>query len=103
MCVQCHTPRRADGSLDPEREFMGGDFPVTPPPFGTATDWCTLVPRIAGLPGWGHDAAVAFLMTGAAHGRNGVAIRRPMPPFRLNRSDAEAVVSYLESLEPSGR
>jgi len=96
MCVQCHTPRNADGSLNVEREFMGGPFPVAPPSFIQEDAWCVVTPRIAGLPGFTKNEAVVFLMNGARLGTHNP--KWPMPPFRMSREDAEAVVTYLKSL-----
>lgn len=53
-------------------------------------------PALAGLPGWTVSDAVTFLQTGERPG--GIAPRPPMPPFRMTRQDAEAVVAYLKSL-----
>ena len=52
--------------------------------------------NIAGLPGWEHEAAVKFFMTGIAY--NGLPARPPMPQYRYDRQDAEAIVAYLKSL-----
>jgi mono/diheme cytochrome c family protein len=101
MCVQCHTPRREDGSLVTEQEFMGGAFPVAAPPFVQGSQWCLTAPRIAGLPQFHGDEAVRFLMNGARI-PDRPAPRSPMPPFRMNQEDAEAVVAYLRSLAASG-
>jgi hypothetical protein len=30
-------------------------------------------------------------------------LRRPMPPFRMTTSDAEAVVAYLKSIRQGGK
>lgn len=96
MCVQCHTPRREDGSLLDDQQFMGAPMPVEAPPF---TDyWCVNTPRIAGLPGWTEEQAVKFLMTGTPP--RGRRPKNPMPPFRMTREDASAVVAYLKSLTP---
>ena len=94
MCVQCHTPRDADGNLDRARLFKGAPIPVRSP-FPNQT-WAFAAPAIAGLPGWTTEDAVALLTTGRR--LNGYAPKRPMPPFRLTREDAEAVVAYLHSL-----
>ena len=96
MCVQCHTPRDQDGALVAGQEFMGGTFPVGPPPFIDQGSWCLMTPRIAGLPGFTDDEAVTFFMNGARLGTHQP--KWPMPPFHMNREDAEAVVSYLRSL-----
>src|SRR5262245_59773573 len=97
MCVQCHTPRDANGQLVREREFMGGDaFPVDAPPFMNPAAWCIVTPRIAGLPGFTDAEAVQFFMEGARLGTHQP--KWPMPPFRMSREDAVAVVAYLRSL-----
>ena len=94
MCVQCHTPRDADGNLDRARLFKGAPIPVRSP-FPNQT-WAFAAPAIAGLPGWTTEDAVALLSTGRRP--NGYTPKQPMPPFRLTREDAEAVVAYLHSL-----
>src|SRR5262245_4041952 len=96
MCVQCHTPRDANGALIESEEFMGGTFPVGPPPFIPEAEWCITTPRVAGLPGFTDAEAIEFFMTGARLGRHQP--KWPMPPFRMSRADAEAVVAYLRSL-----
>jgi mono/diheme cytochrome c family protein len=94
MCVECHSPRDEDGQLLHEQEFQGAPVPVDGPRW--APDWAVRAPAIAGLPGWSEADAVALLMTGKRP--TGEAPRRPMPPFRLDRDDATAVVRYLKSL-----
>jgi len=94
MCVQCHTPRDAQGALDRTRLFQGAPIPV-PTPF-PMQQWAFAAPKIAGLPGWTVDDAVRLLQTGM--GARGYAPRPPMPPFRMTREDAAAVVAYLKSL-----
>ena len=58
-------------------------------------------PNIAGLPGWETADAVKFLMTGTAF--NGLPARPPVPQYRMNKQDAEAVVAYLGSLAPADK
>lgn len=94
MCVQCHTPRDAAGNLDRGRLLKGAPIPVRSP-FPNQT-WAFAAPAIAGLPGWTTEDAVRLLTTGRR--LNGNTPKRPMPPFRLSREDAEAVVAYLHSL-----
>jgi hypothetical protein len=60
--------------------------------------WADTSPNIAGLPGWDTEKAVQFFMTGLAP--NGQPARPPMPAYKMNRADAEAVVAYLQSLKP---
>jgi len=99
MCVQCHTPRDASGALIEEEEFMGAAFPVAAPSFIPEGAWCVTTPRIAGLPGFTDDEAVEFFMNGARLGRHQP--KWPMPPFHLNRADAEALVACLRTLPES--
>ena len=60
--------------------------------------WADKAPGIAGLPGWEKDAAIRFLMTGVAN--NDLPSRPPMPQYRFNVQDAQAIVAYLKSLGP---
>jgi len=61
--------------------------------------WAEKAPKIAGLPEWEKDAAIRFLMTGIAY--NELPARPPMPQYRFNQQDAEAIVAYLKSLAPA--
>ena len=63
--------------------------------------WADKAPNIAGLPGWEDADAVKFFMTGIAY--NDLPARPPMPQYRFNQQDAQAVVAYLKSLAPSGK
>ncbi len=94
MCVECHTPRDADGTLIPSRLFKGAPVPVTSPPYPNV-EWAFQAPDIAGLVGY--DDEVELLMTGIVT-RTGKPPRRPMPSFQMNQEDADAVVAYLKSL-----
>jgi len=94
LCGDCHTPRNDRGELIKEQWLKGAtlDFkPIAPVPV-----WVDKAPAIAGLPGWEKDAAIRFLMTGV--GSNGLPSRPPMPQFRFNVQDAQAIVAYLKSL-----
>jgi hypothetical protein len=94
MCVQCHTPRDADGNLDRARLLGGAPMPVRSP-FANQT-WAFAAPAVAGLPGWTVEDALSLLTAGRR--LSGYTPKRPMPAFRLIREDAEAVVAYLHSL-----
>jgi len=94
MCVQCHTPRNAQGELDRTRLLQGAPIPV-PAPF-PMSPWAFEAPKIAGLPGWMPEDAVRLLQTGQS--ARGYVPRPPMPPFRMTQEDAAAVVAYLKSL-----
>jgi hypothetical protein len=93
-CGDCHTPRNEKGEPIKEKYLHGMvlDFkPTAPVPV-----WADKSPNIAGLPGWENPAAIKFLMTGIAY--NELPARPPMPQYRFNRADAEAIVAYLRTL-----
>jgi hypothetical protein len=94
MCSDCHTPRNEKGEHITEKYLQGMvlDFKPT----GPIPVWADKSPNIAGLPGWENPAAIKFLMTGIAY--NELPARPPMPQYRFNRADAEAIVAYLRSL-----
>lgn len=94
MCPQCHTPRDASGDLDRTRPLKGAPIPLRSPFPGQR--WAFSAPGIAGLPGWTTEDAAAVLATGRR--LSGYAPKGPMPPFRLTREDAEAVIAYLRSV-----
>ncbi len=97
LCGDCHTPRGDKGEPIKEQWLQGAtlDFkPIAPVPV-----WADKAPAIAGLPGWENDAAIKFLMTGVAY--NGLPGRPPMPQYRFNVQDAQAIVAYLKSLAPA--
>ncbi len=94
MCVQCHTPRNAQGELDRTRLLQGAPI-LVPAPF-PMSQWAFEAPKIAGLPGWMTEDAERLLQTGKS--ARGYVPRPPMPPFRMTQEDAAAVVAYLKSL-----
>jgi mono/diheme cytochrome c family protein len=94
MCGDCHTPRNEKGEPIPGKTLQGALLafkPITPMPV-----WAEKSSNIAGLPGWTDEQTVKFLMTGIAY--NELPGRPPMPQYRLNQQDAEAIVAYLRSL-----
>jgi mono/diheme cytochrome c family protein len=94
-CVVCHSPLNERGQPIPAQMLKGAELsfaPIHPVP-----GWAPRSPDIAGLPGWTKQQAVHFLMTGLD--RSGHHPAPPMPGFRMNRRDAEAVVAYLKSLK----
>jgi len=97
LCGDCHTPHNEKGEPVKGQWLKGAplDFKPTAP----VVDWADKAVAIAGLPDWEKGAAVKFMMTGIAY--NGLPARPPMPQYRFNREDAEAVVAYLKSLEPT--
>ncbi len=95
MCVQCHSPRDRKGAIIPGEEFRGAPNPF-PPPF-EGVRWAIRSVNIRGLGGLPEEAVIHLLTTGI--GRNGTPPDPPMPPFRMSKADAEAIVAYLRSLD----
>lgn len=94
MCELCHTPRDEHGNPDRGRWLMGG--PAQLRPSYPAKTWALVEPRIGGGPPGTDADFIRLLTTGIA--RTGVPPNPPMPPFRMTRADAEAVLAYLKSL-----
>jgi mono/diheme cytochrome c family protein len=94
MCGQCHTPRDSQGNPDRGRWLQGGSLPFAP---ATADpNWPVSAPRIGGNPPANDADMVKLLTTGIWV--TGNRLRFPMPQFRMDRGDAEAVVAYLKSV-----
>jgi mono/diheme cytochrome c family protein len=97
MCVQCHTPRYGDGTLDRNRLLQGA--PVIWAPANGDPNWPLMAPRIGGsLPASDADM-IKLLTTGIWI--TGQPLRLPMMPFRMNEADARAVIEYLKSVAPA--
>ena len=94
MCELCHTPRDENGNPDPGRWLMGGPAQLRPP--YPAPTWALFEPRIGGGPPGTDADFIKLLTTGIS--RTGRPPNPPMPPFRMTREDAEAVLVYLKSL-----
>jgi len=98
-CGECHSPHDEKGEPVPGKELKGATLtfkPIAPIPV-----WADKAPNIAGLRGWEQDDAVKFFMTGLAY--NDLPARPPMPSYKMNKEDAEAVVAYLKSLSPTAK
>jgi mono/diheme cytochrome c family protein len=96
MCGQCHTPRDSNGNPDRTRWLQGASVPWMPAQ--PDSNWPISAPRIGGTPPADDADMVKLLTTGIW--TTGDHLRFPMPQFRMDRSDAEAVVAYLKSLTP---
>lgn len=95
QCGDCHTPFNDHGEYEMDKWLQGKKLEfasLIPMPV-----WADTSPNIAGLPGWDQEKAIQFFMTGLAP--NGQPARPPMPAYKMNRADAEAVVAYLRSLK----
>lgn len=100
LCIDCHSPRDEKGEFIAARHLTGSPLPFAPT---VSMPWMPAAPRIAGLPaGFTEKDTVHFLMTGERpNGRP--APLPPMPPYRFNRADAEAIAAYLGSLPGEAR
>jgi mono/diheme cytochrome c family protein len=94
MCGQCHTPRDSQGNPDRSRWLQGGSLPFMPA--RPDADWPVSAPRIGGNPPASDADMVKLLTTGVW--TNGNRLRYPMPQFRMDKADAEAVVAYLKTV-----
>ena len=97
VCGQCHTPRDSSGNMDRSRWLQGAPVPYMPA--RPNSDWPINAPRIGGTPPASDADMIKLLMTGIW--TDGNRLRLPMPGFRMDRSDAEAVVAYLRSVTPN--
>lgn len=97
VCGQCHTPRDSNGNFELSRRLQGGPIPFLPAK--PDADWPLSAPRIGGTPPANDADMVKLLTTGIW--TNGNRLRFPMPQFRMERNDAEAVVAYLKSVTAS--
>jgi len=96
VCGQCHTPRDSYGNLDRTRWLQGAPVPYLPAK--PNMDWPINAPRIGGTPPADGADMIKLLTTGIW--TDGNRLRLPMPQFRMDRSDAEAVVAYLKTVTP---
>jgi hypothetical protein len=94
VCGQCHTPRDEKGNLDRSRWLQGSPVPYMPAK--PDSNWPINAPRIGGTPPASDADMVKLLTTGVW--TTGKSLHLPMPQFRMERGDAEAVVAYLKSL-----
>jgi cytochrome c553 len=94
VCGQCHTPRDSNGNLDRTRWLQGASVPYLPSK--PDMDWPINAPRIGGTPPANDADMIKLLTTGIW--TDGKRLRLPMPQFRMDRGDAEAVVAYLKSV-----
>ena len=95
MCGTCHTPTDGSGNPDHSRWLQGTSVPYMPS--RPSPDWPISAPRIGGTPPADDADMIKLLMTGIW--TTGNHLRLPMPQFRMERSDAEAVVAYLKTVK----
>jgi mono/diheme cytochrome c family protein len=94
LCADCHTPRTEKGQFDRSRWMFGAALPFQPT---VPMSWAPAAPPLAGLPSMNEAQAMTFLQTGKRP--DGSIARPPMPEYRFDAADAQAVVIYLKSLK----
>lgn len=97
-CMDCHTPRTAEGRLLMEQLGAGGmQFPG---PWGVSVAR-NLTPHDSGLKGWSDAEIARAIRTGIS--RDGSKLRPPMG-YRyyqhIGDADMAALIAYLRSLKP---
>jgi mono/diheme cytochrome c family protein len=95
LCINCHTPRDANGEIIRSQLLMGA--PVFFQPAQRMPDWPQTCPRIGGTPPGTDDEMITLLTTGIW--KYGQPLRQPMPRFHMTREDAQAVLEYLKSMK----
>lgn len=109
-CLDCHTPRKADGSADTTRAFRGGlnyeraDLGLPAGLFADVIATANLTPHADGLAGWSVNDIVSALKDGKD--KEGKSLCPPMPSGMgafggLTTQDAEDIAHYLLSLPPA--
>lgn len=93
QCIQCHTPRDAQGELIESRLLTGAVIPVVGPK--SDAPWAAESVDLAGLGNY----SVSFVRYLLIHGKrpDGTKPKSPMPTFNLSPADADAVIAYLKS------
>lgn len=98
LCGDCHTPMLAAGQPDQSRALKGAALsfqPIHPiPKWNPAAP--DITPQGALWRKWGESGLLKFLQT--AQDPRGHPADPPMPAFKFNAQDAEAILAYLKAL-----
>ena len=98
-CQDCHTPRLENGQLDKEKWLKGAVLDFAP--LHPMKDWHKTSPDITASSRlwtkWGEATFLKFMQTGLTP--KGTPAAPPMPAYKLNAKDAEAILEYLKSLK----
>jgi mono/diheme cytochrome c family protein len=97
-CMECHTPRDAQGQLQMAKVGSGGQ--VIPGPWGQNVSR-NLTPHESGLKGWTDEQIAHSIRTGT--NREGQPYKPPMAfgfYKNINDGDMAALIAYLRSLKP---
>jgi mono/diheme cytochrome c family protein len=93
-CPECHTPRDANGNLDPQAWLQGA--PIWIMPVRHIQNWADNVPALAGLLSFTDQEMERVLEKGI--GPQGEALRPPMHIYHMTPADGKAIIAYLKSL-----
>ncbi len=100
QCGDCHTPMDKKGQPIKSQALQGA--PIMFKPTVPVPGWTDMSMPLVGLPTMASDEdAISFFTTGKH--LNGKSAAPPMPQFRFNKKDAEAIVAYLKSLDQSAK
>lgn len=98
-CQDCHTPHLASGEADRSHWMKGATLGFKP--LVDIAVWQKSAPDLTSSgalwSSWGESVMVNFMTTGLGPG--GKPALPPMPAYKLNRADAQAIVAYLKSLK----
>lgn len=92
LCIDCHTPHGPQGPVM-EQHLHGSPIPFKPT---IDMPWAEVAPRIAGLVVFNETHVRTLLTSGKRP--DGSSPRPPMPPYRLNDADADAIIAYLKTV-----
>ena len=98
-CQECHTPKMENGDLDRSKWLKGAVLDFAP--LRPVKDWHKTSPDLTSnsrlWAKWGEATFLKFMQTGLTP--KGTPAAPPMPAYKLNAKDAEAVLEYLKSLK----
>ena len=98
-CQDCHTPQLENGQPDKDKWLKGAVLDIAP--LHPVKDWHKTSPDITGSSRlwskWGEATFLNFMQTGLTP--KGTPAAPPMPAYKLNAKDAEAMLEYLKSLK----
>jgi mono/diheme cytochrome c family protein len=97
-CAECHTPRNAQGELDPHAWLQGAPIWITP--VRPNPNWAERAPALAGFPSLSEVQGERVLEKGT--GPEGETLRPPMHIYHMTHEDAKAIIAYLKSLREPG-
>ncbi|HUN64521.1 MAG TPA: cytochrome c [Bacteroidota bacterium] len=100
-CIDCHTPRAADGSMLESLKLAGG-MTFTLGPYGTVVSTNLTPDKETGIGGWTDDELKKAIMTGVRRdGSRSIPFPMPWTSYASFRnSDVTAIIAYLRSLPP---